>query len=59
MPAGENAILWLTRELANSALERHDGDVKEAASELGVGPAELKRILASGSSPSLASAGEL
>jgi DNA-binding NtrC family response regulator len=58
VPAGENALTWLTRELATCALERHDGDLKEAASELGMGAAELRKILASGNTQSIASAGE-
>ncbi len=59
VPAGENALAWITRELAACVLERHDGDLKEAASELGTSAAELRKILASGNTQSLASAGEL
>jgi DNA-binding NtrC family response regulator len=54
VPAGENAIAWFTRELATCALERHHGDLKEAASEMGLSASELRRILAEGSTPTLA-----
>ena len=48
VPAGENAIAWFAGELAACALERHAGDVKEAASALGISTTELRRILAAG-----------
>jgi DNA-binding NtrC family response regulator len=48
VPAGTNAIAWLGRELAAAALERRGGDVKEAASLLGIAAAELKKLLADG-----------
>ena len=46
VPAGENAIDWISRELAACALDRHSGDIKEASSALGIGAADLRRILA-------------
>jgi DNA-binding NtrC family response regulator len=46
VPAGENAIAWFARELAACALDRHSGDLKEAAAALGIAPAELRKILA-------------
>jgi DNA-binding NtrC family response regulator len=46
VPAGENAIAWFARELAACALERHAGELKEAAAALGISPAELRKILA-------------
>ena len=58
VPAGENAIAWLSRELAACSLERHDGDLKEAASELGIGASDLRRILADSHAATLASIGE-
>ena len=58
IPAGENAIAWFARELAACSLERHDGDLKEAASELGIGASELRRILANTSATPLAAVGE-
>jgi DNA-binding NtrC family response regulator len=58
VPAGENAIAWFARELAACSLERHDGDLKEAASELGIGASELRRILANTDSATLAAIGE-
>ena len=54
VPAGENALIWLARELATCSLERHDGDLKEAASELGMTASELRKILAEGSATTLA-----
>jgi DNA-binding NtrC family response regulator len=48
VPAGENAIAWFARELAACALDRHAGDLKEAASALGIGTTELRKILADG-----------
>ncbi len=58
VPAGENAIAWLARELAACSLERHDGDLKEAASELGIGASDLRRILAGGRAALAAALGE-
>ena len=58
VPAGENAIAWLSRELAACSLERHDGDLKEAASEVGIGASDLRRILADSHAATLASIGE-
>jgi DNA-binding NtrC family response regulator len=46
VPAGENAIAWFARELAACALDRHAGDLKEAASVLGIETADLRKILA-------------
>jgi DNA-binding NtrC family response regulator len=46
VPAGENAIAWFARELAACALDRHAGDLKEAASALGIELADLRKILA-------------
>jgi DNA-binding NtrC family response regulator len=54
VPAGENAVVWLTRELASCALERHDGDLKEAASEMGMTASELRKILVDGNAATLA-----
>jgi DNA-binding NtrC family response regulator len=57
VPAGENAIAWFARELAACALDRHAGDLKEAASVLGIGITELRKILAD-SPAGLAEAGK-
>jgi DNA-binding NtrC family response regulator len=57
VPAGENAIAWFARELAACALDRHAGDLKEAASVLGIGTTELRKILAD-SPAGLAEAGK-
>ncbi len=57
VPAGENAIAWFARELAACALDRHAGDIKEAASVLGIGTTELRKILAD-SPAGLAEAGK-
>lgn len=46
VPLGQNAFLWVKRELALRALERQDGDLKEAAAMLGVGVGDLRRVLA-------------
>jgi DNA-binding NtrC family response regulator len=54
LPAGENAVAWLTRELATCSLERHDGDLKEAASEMGMSASELRKILADGNAATMA-----
>jgi DNA-binding NtrC family response regulator len=56
VPAGENAIAWFARELAACALDRHAGDLKEAASALGIELAELRKILAEGPAGTLESA---
>jgi len=58
VPAGENAIAWFARELAACSLDRHDGDLKEAASELGISASELRRILGDGNAAALAAIGE-
>ncbi len=58
VPAGENAIAWFARELAACALDRHAGDLKEAASALGIELADLRKILAEDSgTPASAKAG--
>ena len=44
-PSGVNVITWLAREAAGRALDRADGDVKDAAVALGIPPAELKQLL--------------
>jgi len=44
-PSGADVITWLARETAGRALDRADGDVKEAATTLGIPPAELKKLL--------------
>ena len=56
VPAGENAIAWFARELAACALDRHAGDLKEAASALGIGTTELRKILADGPAGALEAA---
>jgi DNA-binding NtrC family response regulator len=56
VPAGENAIAWFARELAACALDRHAGDLKEAASALGIGTTELRKILADGPAGTLEAA---
>ncbi len=53
VPAGENAIAWFARELAACALDRHAGDLKEAASVLGIGAGDLRKILADGANAAL------
>ena len=45
-PAGVGTLAWVRQELASRALERQDGDLKEAAALLGADVAELRRILA-------------
>ncbi len=57
VPAGENAVQWLASELAARALERHSGDLKEAAAMLGIGAPDLRKLLAEGQSNSLEAAG--
>ena len=44
-PSGTDFIAWLTREAGGRALERANGDLKEAAINLGISPAELKKLL--------------
>ncbi len=44
-PVGTHTLSWVLRELASRALERQDGDLKEAASLLGSDTAELRRLL--------------
>jgi DNA-binding NtrC family response regulator len=44
-PAGGNLIGWLSREVAGRVLERANGDLKEAAIELGVSASELRALL--------------
>ncbi len=44
-PSGVDVIAWLARETAGRAIDRADGDVKEAAVTLGIPPAELKLLL--------------
>jgi DNA-binding NtrC family response regulator len=56
VPAGENAIAWFARELAACALDRHAGDLKEAASALGIGTTDLRKILADGPAGALEAA---
>jgi DNA-binding NtrC family response regulator len=57
VPAGENAIAWFARELAACALDRHAGELKEAASALGIEPSDLRKILAEDPAGTLAAAG--
>jgi len=45
-PGGVDVISWLTGEIAGRAIDRADGDFKEAAIALGIEPAELKKLLA-------------
>jgi DNA-binding NtrC family response regulator len=45
-PSGIDFIAWLTREAAGRALERADGDFKEAAVTFGISPADLKKLIA-------------
>ncbi len=45
-PSGVNVIDWLAREIAGRALEKADGDMKEASSSLGLPPNVLKELLA-------------
>ena len=44
-PAGEDQLAWVTREFAGRALERADGDLKEASIALNVPTAELRKLL--------------
>lgn len=53
-PSGVDVLTWVRQELAARALERQDGDLKEAAALLGTDAGELKRILGDSS---LASSG--
>jgi DNA-binding NtrC family response regulator len=46
-PTDEPLIEWITGQVAVRLLDRSGGDVKEVALALGVGSAELKRMLAS------------
>ena len=46
IPASENGIEWIAREMAASALERNSGDLKEAGLELGISSGELRKLLA-------------
>ncbi|MDB6080696.1 MAG: sigma-54-dependent transcriptional response regulator PilR [Akkermansiaceae bacterium] len=45
VPAGADGVVWVQRELAARALERQDGDMREAATLLGVTAGDLRRIL--------------
>ena len=45
-PATEPLLTWLTRETAGRALERADGDFKEAAAMLKLPVTELRKLLA-------------
>lgn len=45
-PAETNLLEWLARETAGRALDRCDGDLKEAAALLNLPAAELKKLLA-------------
>ena len=45
-PTGINVIDWLTRETAGRAIDRAQGEVKQAAIALGIPPAQLKQLLA-------------
>jgi DNA-binding NtrC family response regulator len=45
-PTGETGLLdWLAREAAGRAVERSDGELKEAAAMLGVTTTELRKLL--------------
>ncbi|MCU0750570.1 MAG: hypothetical protein MUF13_13595, partial [Akkermansiaceae bacterium] len=44
-PTGENLLEWISREIAKRALERADGDIKEASTAMHLPPAELKKLL--------------
>jgi len=45
VPPGADGVAWVQRELTARALERQDGDMREAASLLGVTTGELRRML--------------
>ncbi len=44
-PANDGIIAWLDREIAGRALERAEGNMKQAASDLGITPTRLKQLL--------------
>ena len=44
-PGGVDVISWLAGEIAGRAIDRADGDFKEAAIALGIEPAVLKKLL--------------
>ena len=44
-PAGDGVMHWLSREVAGRAVERSDGDLKEASALLGVTTTELRKLL--------------
>jgi DNA-binding NtrC family response regulator len=45
-PAGENLLEWIVRETAGRALDRVNGEIKDAATMLNIPFNELKKILA-------------
>ena len=47
-PTGINVIDWLTREAAGRAIDRAQGDLKEASIALGLPSSQLKSLLAAG-----------
>jgi DNA-binding NtrC family response regulator len=46
LPIGASALDWIRSEVASRALERSEGDLKEAAAMLRVPPSELRDLLA-------------
>ena len=45
-PTGVDVIEWLSGAIAGRAIERADGDLKEASIALGIPPSSLKKLLA-------------
>jgi DNA-binding NtrC family response regulator len=44
-PSDAPLIEWASRQIVGRLLDRHDGDLKETAQELGISQADVKRIL--------------
>jgi DNA-binding NtrC family response regulator len=44
-PTGENLLDWISQEIAKRALERADGDLKEASTVLNLPLSELRKLL--------------